>query len=189
MLKGFIRNLTVGLCLLSTACASDVPLSREPLSATAPTPALGAGDRLRIVVFGETTLTGEYMVGPDGVLALPLVGAVNVTDASPNQLMALIVDELSPDYMLDPQVTVDVVSYRPFFIFGEVTRAGQYPYVSGLSITQAIATAGGYSYRANKKYAFIRRAYGQREESFEIRADRPVWVMPGDTIRIGERYF
>lgn len=180
--------LAIGAAL--GACSTErVPPSTEISTSAPPEPRLGAGDRVRVIVFGETTISGEYPVGTGGVISLPLVGPLNVAGKSVEEVQKGIADVLSPGYLLHPRVTVNVLSYRPFFILGEVVRPGQYPTMGTMSVTQTVATAGGYTYRANKRIAYIRRSDSDSEMAFEIRSDKPVWVLPGDTVRIGERYF
>jgi polysaccharide export outer membrane protein len=155
-----------------------------------PTPfTLGPGDKIRVTVFGETAVNGEYTVGPDGALAFPLIGSIDARGRTVAQLQAAIAQKLAAGYILDPRVSIDVLTFRPFYILGEVNRPGQYPYAQGLSVAQAVATAGGYTYRARTSRVFIRRADEAVEEKVSLKNGRQVWVMPGDTIRVGERYF
>ncbi|MBR9833835.1 MAG: polysaccharide export protein, partial [Alphaproteobacteria bacterium] len=95
--------------------------------------------------------------------------------------------KLSDGYLLDPSVSAEVINYRPFFILGEISRPGEYPYASGLTVLNAVAAAGGFSYRANKKAVFIKAFEGEKEVAYQLNAQ--VMVQPGDTIRIGERIF
>jgi polysaccharide export outer membrane protein len=160
--------------------------------ATADRPAaftLGPGDKIRVTVFGEQAVNGEYTVGPDGAVAFPLIGAVAARGLTIAQLQAAITAKLAAGYILDPRVAIDVLNFRPFYILGEVNRPGQYPYAEGLSVAQAVATAGGYTYRARTSRVFIRRADNAVEEELSLKKGRQVWVMPGDTVRVGERYF
>ncbi len=96
---------------------------------------------------------------------------------------------LGEGYLNDPRVTVEVLNYRPFFILGEVSNAGEYPFRDGLTVLQAVAQAGGFSYRADRQTIFLLREGQTEEEQYDIENGRPVYVSPGDTIRIGERYF
>ena len=150
---------------------------------------LGPGDKIRVTVFGEQSVNGEYTVGPDGAVAFPLIGAVAARGRTIAELQVAITQKLAAGYMLDPRVSIDVLNYRPFYILGEVNRPGQYPYADGLSVAQAVATAGGYTYRARTSRVFIRRADRPTEEEMTLKGGRQVWVMPGDTVRVGERYF
>ncbi len=175
----------VGLCLSLTGCASTPPPLAE--AATRNAYALGPGDKLRVTVYNETALTGEYTITPGGNIAFPLVGDVPVKDGTIETLQAAIAAKLAAGYVNDPKVSAEILTFRPFYILGEVNRPGEYPYASGLTLGQAVAVAGGYTYRANKKTVFLRRARSA-ERSVDLRAV-PVDVMPGDTIRVGERYF
>lgn len=190
MFRRIANMLTLLSLFLVAACAgSRVPPTTERYTEAPPAFVLGAGDRLRVIVFGETTVTGEYPVGTDGTISLPLVGPIRADGQTTEQLRAVIASRLAAGYINEPRVTVDVMTYRPYFILGEVTRPGQYPYGNALSVAQAVAAAGGYTYRANSRRVFIRRAGKINEEAFALNFDRQIWVMPGDTIRVGERYF
>ena len=110
---------------------------------------LGSGDKVRITVFGETDLSGEYDVDGSGNVRLPLVGQVRAAGLSLHDFEAQIADTLRHGYLRDPKVSVEVTAYRPFYIIGEVTKPGQYPYVNGMTALNAVALAGGYTYRAD----------------------------------------
>ena len=101
----------------------------------------------------------------------------------------MISDGLSNGYLNDPRVNVEVLNYRPFYILGEVTRAGEFPYATDMSVLQAVALAGGYTYRADQRRVFIRRAGSDQESTYDLASGRTVYIQPGDTIRVGERYF
>ncbi|MDB5690495.1 MAG: polysaccharide export protein [Sphingomonas bacterium] len=150
---------------------------------------LGPGDKIRVTVFGEQSINGEYTVGPDGAVSFPLIGAVDARGRSVSELRDALTRKLAAGYILDPRVSIDVLNFRPFYILGEVNRPGQYPYADGLSVAQAVATAGGYTYRARTSKVFIRRAEQEIEEEVSLKGGRQIWVMPGDTVRVGERYF
>ncbi|WP_343525278.1 polysaccharide biosynthesis/export family protein [Sphingomonas sp.] len=148
---------------------------------------LGTADKVRIIVFNEPTLSGEFIVGDGGQLSLPLIGDVAATGRSAGEVTAEIQRRLADGYLRDPRVSMDVLTYRPFYILGEVSKPGEYPYASGLTVMNAVARAEGFTYRANKKKVFIKHA-GEAEEK-EVKLSADVTVAPGDTIRIGERYF
>jgi polysaccharide export outer membrane protein len=148
---------------------------------------LGPGDQLHIIVYGETDLTGDFTVSPVGTIAFPLIGEVPANGLTPDQMSQAIVDRLSQGYMRHPQVSAAIASYRPFFILGEVARPGTYPFSAALTVRGAVAVAGGYTYRANEGRVFIKHAGEQREQSYRL--DASTLVQPGDTIRIGERFF
>lgn len=185
-------RLFEGLLLIAFSSALTSCGGRHQLAVStvqAPTYQLGPGDKLKVTVFGEAALDGQYMLTPNGDLAFPLVGDVKATGMSAAELQKALTARLADGYMLDPRVAVEVLSYRPFYILGEVTRAGEYPYVANLSALQAVAAAGGYTYRANQRRIFILRAGASTEEVYDLKGAAPVWIMPGDTVRVGERYF
>lgn len=148
---------------------------------------LGASDKVRITVFSEPQLSGEYAVSGDGELSLPLVGTVPVAGKTTGEASRAIETLLGNGYLRNPHVSVEISVYRPFFILGEVKSPGQYPYANGLTVTNAIATAQGFTPRARKKYVLIRRFGEQTEQEFVLTPD--LRVRPGDTIRLAERYF
>ncbi|WP_419827827.1 polysaccharide biosynthesis/export family protein [Sphingomonas sp.] len=148
---------------------------------------LGTGDKIRITVFNEPTLSGDFAVGADGQLSLPLIGNVPARGKRPGDIAAAVQSALGAGYLRNPQVSAEVTTYRPFFILGEVKMPGQYPYAVGLTVFNAIATAQGYTPRSDRRNVFIRRAGQGQEERFKLTPD--MRILPGDTIRIGERYF
>ncbi len=148
---------------------------------------LGAGDKVKVNVFGEADLSGEFLVGDNGRIDLPLIGAVQARGQTVTQFQNAVVARYSGGYLKDPKVSVSVLNYRPFFIQGEVGKGGEYPYKAGLTIQNAVAIAGGYTYRANTGKAFVRRAGQDRE--VEIQTNQRVAINPGDIIRVPERFF
>ncbi len=148
---------------------------------------LGSGDKVSINVFGESELSGEFLVGDDGQIDLPLIGAVQATGQTVNEFQTAVVARYSRGYLKDPKVSISVLNYRPFFITGEVGKGGEYPYKAGLTIQDAVAIAGGYTYRANTGKAFVRRAGADQEAPVEL--TQRVTLNPGDIVRIPERFF
>lgn len=148
---------------------------------------LGAGDKIRITVFNEETLSGEFSVGSEGTVSLPLIGDVSAKNKTPQQLSSEVQSKLADGYLREPRVSIEVAAYRPFFILGEVKAPGQYPYASGMTVMNAIATAQGFTPRAAKKVVYVRKANTNTEIAMELTPT--LRVMPGDTIRLGERYF
>ena len=146
---------------------------------------LGTGDRLRITVFGENDLSGEFVVGSNGMIAFPLVGEIKASDRTLQEVGTAIVDKLKPDYLKNPQVSLEVLNYRPFYILGEVKNPGSYAYVSRMQVVNAVALAGGYTYRARHSRMTIKRAGSGRDEP----ADENTIVLPGDVIEVPERFF
>lgn len=148
---------------------------------------LGSGDKVSVNVFGESELSGEFLVGDDGQVDLPLIGAVQATRQTVNEFQTAVVARYSQGYLKDPKISVSVLNYRPFFITGEVGKGGEYPYKAGLTIQDAVAIAGGYTYRANTGKAFVRRAGADQEVPVEL--TQRVTLNPGDIVRIPERFF
>lgn len=148
---------------------------------------LDTGDRLRVFVYGQPNLSRLYTVDHDGKIVVPLIGAVKARGLTVYGVASAIRSRLGAQYVRDPQVAVDVHQNRPFFILGEVRNSGQFPYVSGMTVTTAAAIAGGFSERANEQRARITRRHGDTNEILEVTGD--AIVEPGDTIYIYERFF
>jgi polysaccharide export outer membrane protein len=168
--------------------AANAPLFAAQAPATALDYKLGAGDKVRIIVFGEADLTGEFDVpGGGGTIAFPLVGDVRAGGLSVGELQAEIEAKLKDGYLKEPHVSIEVLNYRPFYILGEVTKPGEYPYTNGLTVLNAVATANGFTYRADTRHVFIKRANDPVEHEYPLTSETS--VAPGDTIRIKERFF
>jgi len=148
---------------------------------------LGPTDKLRLTVFGEDSLSGEYMIGSDGRISLPLIGNIKAAGLTVSQLQDEITTAYKNGYVKDPKISAEVISARPFFILGEVKTPGQYPFVAGLTALNAVATAGGFTYRARTGVVYIRHTNELKEREVNLTPTTP--VMPGDTIRIAERWF
>jgi len=148
---------------------------------------LDAGDKLRVVVFGQDGITNSYTVDAGGNVNLPLIGAVTARGLTNQQLADAIAAQLKPGYVREPHVSVEVETYRPFFILGEVTTPGQYPYVANMTAETAIAIAGGFAPRAFKTTVVLTRKAGGQQVHTEVPLDYP--VRPGDTILVKERWF
>ncbi|TXG82302.1 MAG: polysaccharide export protein [Sphingomonadales bacterium] len=185
-------TLAVLACSLIAGCASAPVAAPE----TAPQQSeaeffnayrLGAGDKLRVIVFDESQLSGEFTVSDSGQVALPLIGNVEATDATIGEFEKRVSDRLRQGYVKEPRVSVQILNYRPFYIYGEVANPGEYPFTVGLHALKAIATAGGYTYRANSKKLFITR--GKDGKKVEVKASQDTLIFPGDTIQVPERYF
>lgn len=178
--------------LLQSACAATAataPITAPAVSASDVEYALAPGDKVRVIVFGEETLTGDYVITSAGNLTFPLIGNLRATDKTVEQLQAAVAAALADGYVNNPRVSIQVVSFRPFYIYGEVNRPGEYPVSTGLTLQQAVASAGGYSYRANTKRVFLKRATATTEQLIDLRDGKAVVVRAGDTIRIAERHF
>lgn len=169
----------------ATGAAVD-PVSPASIASTAQY-RLGAGDKLRVIVYDEEGLSGEFQVDGSGQVSIPLIGEIAAEGRTVRELEVVIEDSLRGRYLRDPQVSAEVLDFRPFYILGEVNRPGTYPYTSGLNVLNAVATAEGFTYRANQRVVYIRRAGEDEERQYPLTSTTP--VNPGDTIRIGERIF
>ena len=148
---------------------------------------LDAGDKLRVVVFGQEGISGSYLVDAGGNVSLPLVGTVPARGFTTQQLAKEITDRLKRGYVREPHVTVTIDAYRPFFILGEVTTPGQYAYVPNMTVENAIAVAGGFSPRAQKQTVEITRNGGGQRFTGDVPLNYP--MRPGDTVVVKERWF
>ena len=148
---------------------------------------LGAGDLLRVMVFGHEGLSGEFEVKGSGHVSLPLIREVEAAGLTLRQLEEAIIDALKPDFLKNPRVSVEILNYRPFYILGEVKRPGSYPYINGMRVVNAIALAGGYTYRARENKVLITRA--SDAEKKQEPADHKTIVLPGDVIEVPERFW
>jgi protein involved in polysaccharide export with SLBB domain len=148
---------------------------------------LGSGDKIRVITFGEESLTGEFFVGSQGQVSLPLIGDIKAGGLTIAQFTEKVTHALANGFLKEPRVSVEVLDYRPFYILGEVNKPGEYPFINGLTVMNAVATAGGFTYRANTRTVFIKGGAGSAERKIHLLSNTP--VHPGDTIRIGERFF
>lgn len=148
---------------------------------------LSSGDRIKVVVFGHEDLSGEYEIDQDGLLIMPLIKSVKAGGLTVREIEKSITDKLQPDYLKNPQVGVVILEYRPLYILGEVNNPGSYPYRSNLTLSAAIALAGGYTYRARKNQVIITRAGNPEGE--KVIAEGNTSIQPGDVIEVPERFF
>jgi polysaccharide biosynthesis/export protein len=148
---------------------------------------LANGDRLRVIVFGQDSLSNTYTVDSVGHVSMPLIGSVPAQGQTTKGLEHLIAAKLRGGFLREPKVSVEVEQYRPFFILGEVTTSGQYPYVNGMTVQTAVAIAGGFQPRADRYVAEVTRSINGEAVSGKVPLDTA--VRPGDTITIRERFF
>jgi polysaccharide export outer membrane protein len=149
---------------------------------------LGPGDVVRLITFGEDSLTGEFRVSDSGMIALPLIGGVPAEGLSPDALASRVGKALvQANILRSPSVSAEVIAYRPIFVLGEVSKSGQYPYQPGMTVVTAVAVAGGFTYRAIQDYASVVRT--QDGVTIEGKASRQSFVQPGDVITVFERKF
>lgn len=194
MQRGVIVAMLVLLGPILAGCdsARGIAANAEPASlAAAPQPVayrLTAGDKVKVTVYNEQDLTGEFQVNDAGNVSFPLAGDIPASGATVSEFRQRLAAKLRNGFVKNPRVSVEISSYRPFNVIGEVKNAGQYPYRPGLTLNDAIAMAGGFTYRANQHTAYVRRADAGGEAT--VQTDKGgITIGPGDNIRIPERYF
>lgn len=189
MTKIFPALLILFAALLTAACASGGNVARAPetIAGGVPVYRLAPDDKLKITVYGEEKLTGDYLVGSDGNVSFPLIGMVKAAGLTLAELQTALTGALSETFLNSPRVSVDIAEYRPVYVLGEVNKAGQFPYKVGMTVNAAVATAGGFTYRANEKIVAVQHFNEPGEKRYELTSD--ILVRPGDTIRILERFF
>jgi polysaccharide biosynthesis/export protein len=148
---------------------------------------LDAGDKLRVVVYGQEGLTNIYAIDAAGAITVPLIGAVSARGRTPAGLAAEISAKLRSGYIRDPSVAVEIEAYRPFFILGEVAAPGQYPYVPNMTVESAIAIAGGFSPRAKRDSVTVTHTDASGSGRYVVPLGTS--ISPGDTVFVGERWF
>jgi polysaccharide export outer membrane protein len=149
---------------------------------------LQPGEKLKITVYGEDALTGEYDINPSGYVTMPLIGAIRAAGRSQSEFGRDVASRYSRGgFLQDPHVTVAVIQFKPFYVLGEATNPGEYPFRSGLNVHAAVAMAGGFTYRASRSYVLIRHVGEEVWKEYSL--TEPVPIVPGDLIRVPERYF
>jgi len=171
------------------ACACLALLAARPVPAQSPALPyrLGPGDQLRVTVFGSPELSGQYTVDGEGRIMLPLIQSVRAAGLTPAELAVVIAERYSPNYLVNAQVSVDIVEYRPYFILGEVNKPGGYAYRQGMTALVAVARAGGFTERANTRKVIVIRAHDPQRKKRRLSVHVPVY--PGDIVTVPERFF
>ena len=190
-----VAGALIALALLTSACdmipgtspTRDQSLSPVPATIPSSEIQLEAGDKLRVTVFGEDKLSGDYQVNTAGYVSLPLAGSVKVSGMTGPELERALEQKFKGPYLRNPRVTVEVLTFRPFYMLGEVKNPGEFQFRTGLNVLSAMAIAGGGTYRANTSKVFITRSGSS--EIREYPQSPTVKIMPGDLIRVPERYF
>lgn len=177
--------LTLVLMLPLAACATTRPATY--LVETKGPYQLDTGDAVRVTVYGDAELSATYRVDDSGAVAFPLVGPVQVRGSTTKMAAGSIAAALTNGYMRNPDVAVEVAEYRPFFIQGAIGKAGQFPYVYGMTVRAAISTAGGFTDTANRQNAVVYRRQGGEMVKGTVSLDFPIF--PGDTVVVPERWF
>ncbi len=182
-----LASLALAAALTAGACAPRYPASDYVLAEPVGPYRLASGDRLRVIVFGQDNLSNIYAVDGAGRIAMPLIGSVEAQGRTTQQLAQAIEAKLRGGYLREPKVSVEVDTYRPFFVLGEVTQSGQFPYVNGMTVQTAVAIAGGFTPRGQRSSAEVTRQIDGQTVTATVPITYP--VQPGDTIVIKERWF
>ncbi|MGJ0392324.1 MAG: polysaccharide biosynthesis/export family protein [Methylocystis sp.] len=189
---GARKTLTLAMAMTTSAllssCAAPGDYRPELFVATASDPyTLAAGDRLRVIVFGQDALSNTYSVDGAGRIAMPLIGSVPVQGRSVPEVEREIAAQLRNGFIREPRISVEVEAFRPFFVLGEVTNAGQYPYVEAMTARTAVAIAGGFGPRGYQGAVDVTRVIDGNPVTGRVPLDTP--IRPGDTITVRERIF
>jgi polysaccharide export outer membrane protein len=186
-----MRKSSIAIALLAAvslaACAGPqyrADLLRAQLNAPY---LLASGDRLRVIVFGQDNLSNSFSVDGAGNISMPLIGLVRANGLTTADLERVVEERLRNGYLRDPRVSIEVEAFRPFFVLGEVTTAGQYPFINGMTVQNAVAVAGGFTPRGSQNGVAITRIVNGRPVTFAAPLNFP--VRPGDTIAVQERFF
>jgi polysaccharide export outer membrane protein len=183
---GHLRTAVLAICVLAQAMFAAHAEDAAPAGPVA-NYTLGTGDQLRVIVFGEADLSGQFGVDDSGHIRLPLIGQVMASGRTVHQFEADVAAKLAQGYLKDPRVSIEIINYRPFSIIGEVNKPGEYPFATGMNVLNAVALAGGFTYRAREGEVFVRHGGSTEEEEVEVGAEAK--VQPGDIIRVKERFF
>jgi len=183
--KALAAAMVTGLSLICAGTGhASTPAATTPALVNYP---LGVGDRLRITTFDEPNLSGDFAVNANGAISFPLIGDIPATGRTTDQLAKAMTRRLAAGYLKAPRVSIDVIGYRPFYVLGEVNQPGQYPYSPGMTVTRAVATADGFTYRADRHHALLKHEHQPAPTRVTLTGGVP--VRPGDVVKIGERYF
>jgi polysaccharide export outer membrane protein len=179
-----IQAIAAVACLLpAVAGAHDgAALRQSPGPSVEDSYQLGTGDKVRVIVFGEDDLGGEFTIDGNGRISLPLIGQLAASGHTASALEQQIETKLADGYVNNPRVSVQITTYRPFYVIGEVNHPGEYAYVNGMSALNAVALAGGYTQRSKESTIYIRRNGSPDEEA--VPADQMTRIYPGDVIRV-----
>ncbi|MBB3978156.1 polysaccharide export outer membrane protein [Rhizobium azooxidifex] len=185
------RGATIAVAAIAmaamTGCSGYRPAPKSFQEATIQPYRLDSGDRLRVTVFEQQSLSNTYLVDQAGYIAFPLVGSVPARGKTIQEMESIIAGKLRQGYLRDPDVSIEVANYRSIYLMGEVGQAGQYSYVAGMTVQNAIAVAGGFSPRANQSNVDVTRKVNGRVITGRISIAEP--ILAGDTIYVRERLF
>ena len=190
MHRVLLYSAALAVAVLISGCAansiSEADQKAVTEAATAPAK-LQPGDKIRITVYGEDKLSGDYELDQSGQISLPLAGTIKAQGLTQSELEQALTKKFRSQYLKDPKVTVTIATLQPYYIMGEVEKPGQYPYQSGLNVLTALAIAGGPTYRANRNTVEIQRRGESSMHDYPISVTVP--ILPGDVIKVPERYF
>lgn len=175
------------ICLLACLSACSPAALSDGATVAAYQYRIGPGDRLKVQTYGEQRLSGEFAVGSDGSIGFPLVGDLVVSGKTLPEFKNELTARLGSEFLRNPQISVEITNFRPVYVLGEVAKPGEFSYNERMSVFALVAKAGGFTYRANQKFAYIRHEDGTDEQA--VRLSSATAVQPGDTVRIPERSF
>jgi protein involved in polysaccharide export with SLBB domain len=179
--------LAVAMLIAGCAGNSISEAEQKTLAAAAIAPAkLQPGDKIKVTVYGEDKLSGDFQLDQSGQISLPLAGTIKAQGLTQAELEKALAKKFRSEYLKDPKVTVTIATLQPYYIMGEVEKPGQYPYQSGLNVLTALAIAGGPTYRANRNTVEIQRNGETTMRDYPISTTVP--ILPGDVIKVPERY-
>lgn len=179
------RTIALASCALLMGCATTASTTLPSVDLVEYR--LSPGDKLKLEVFREGGLSGEYVINDQGMIGLPMVGDIKAAGKTLAQLRQDVAATLGQAYVRNARINLDVVSYRPIYILGEVEKPGEYTYSDRMSVYALVAVAGGFTYRANERVVYIRHADQPAETAYKLTSGAA--VLPGDTVRIDQRYF
>jgi len=182
LLLGALLLLTAAVCL-----AQEQAVTAGSSQDFASTYKLSVGDQLKISVFNQPDLSGDFQLDGDGRFSMPLIGSVVAAGLTPAELESLLVSRYKPDYLVNPRIFIQVTNARVYYLIGEALGTGSFPYMPGMSYLTAIAKSGGYTYRAKQDQVFVIRADDPEQKEIKLSVDE--MVQPGDIIRVAERLF
>ena len=190
IIRAAVLSAVLGMALLVLGCASgSISEAEQKALVTAATsaPKLQPGDKIKVSVYGEDKLSGEYQLDQTGQISLPLAGTVMAQGLTQAELEQALAKKFRSEYLRNPKVTVTVNTLEPYYMMGEVQKPGEYPYRSGLTVLTAMAVAGGPTYRANRSTVQIQRRGETSMRNYPVSSSVP--VLPGDIIQVPESYF
>jgi protein involved in polysaccharide export with SLBB domain len=190
MFRVLLWSAALAVALLISGCAGNTlgEAEQQAIVAASTAPAkLLPGDKIKIVVFGEDRISGDYQLDQSGQISLPLAGTIKAQGLTQTELEQELAKKFRTQYLRDPKVTVTITTLRPYYIIGEVKSPGQFQYQSGLNVLTALAIAGGPTYRASRDTVQIQRLGETSMHEYPVSASVP--VLPGDVIKVPERYF